>query len=525
MSHTLIVRYAWPILIIGGLLLAMFAAGTGWYIHQQQQEASQLLNRSVSGMRAAEELEVQTREIRTSLNQYVVTGDRRYLQQIPQMYQETLKWLDAAETLKMSSDEAGLIEQIRAAYTRFLKRFHEIRLQIDQPGQSDVALDRAVSNLIDEHITRDVLIHVHEFLELNQFLISETIPVNQRAADRMGVGLAVLGVFGAIAGLMFGYIGASRFRQSLVQLSVPVHDAAGKLSEVVGPVNLNLSGVDLAEMRKALNSMAEHVGDVVNRFQQSQREALRAEQLAAVGQLAAGMAHELRNPLTAIKMIVQSAVENPRGTGVTGKSLQVLYEQILRQENSIRSFLEYARPPRLESQRFDLAGVVVDCVQLIQAQADRQGVKLVSSGQLHGFPVDGDATQIRQVLLNLVGNAIDALGGRGTVELELQSSTRDALAEQFHLNPESFVHAERWNILSVLDDGPGLPEHLGDRIFEPFVSGKETGVGLGLSICRRIIEMHQGVIAGQNRPVGGALFLVCLPAAQSVAEPSAKPAA
>ena len=487
--------------------------GTGWYIHQQQQQASQLLNRSVLGMRAAEELEVGTREIRTNLNQFVVTGDRRYLEEIPQMHKKTLEWLDAAEDLKMSPTEAGLIDQIRAAYARFLDRFLAIRQKIDQPGFDEDSLDRSVSNLIDEQITRGVLIHVHEFLERNQLLISETIPVNQEAADRVGVGLAVLGIVGAMSGLIFGYIGASRFRQSLVQLSVPVHDAAGKLSEVVGPVNLNLSGVDLTEMRQALNSMAEHVGDVVNRFQQSQREALRAEQLAAVGQLAAGMAHELRNPLTAIKMIVQSAVENPQATGVTGKSLQVLYEQILRQENSIRSFLEYARPPRLERQRFDLSQVVVDCQHLMQAQADRQGVKLIVTELAQGFPVDGDATQIRQVVLNLVGNAIDALAGRGTIELDVQTCSRDTISDQFHLRAESFAHAPRWNVLSVLDDGPGLPGNLGDRIFEPFVSTKETGVGLGLSICRRIIEMHQGVIAGQNRPAGGAIFLICLPAA------------
>lgn len=513
MFHPIIVRFAWPIVIGSGLLLASFAAGTGWYIHQQQQQASQLLNRSVSGMRAAEELEVRTREIRTSLNQFVVTGDKRYLLPIPKMLDENLEWLKKAENLKMSPNEAGLIDQIRTAFQRFLDRFHEIRRQIDQPGQKDEALDLAVSNLIDEQITRGVLIHVHEFLERNQHLISETIPVNQEAADRVGFGLAALGIIGAVTGLLFGYIGASRFHQSLVQLSVPVHDAAGKLSEVVGPVNLNLSGVNLTEMQQALHSMADHVGDVVNRFQQSQREALRAEQLAAVGQLAAGMAHELRNPLTAIKMIVQAAIESPSGTGVTGKSLQVLYEQILRQENSLRSFLEYARPPRLETQRFDLSKVVVDCLNLMQAQAERQGVKLLSTSLSDTFPADGDAAQIRQVLVNLVGNAIDALAGKGTIEIELQACSSDLLEAEFQLRAESIVHATQWNVLSVSDDGPGLPGNLGDRIFEPFVSTKETGTGLGLSICRRIVEMHQGVIVGRNRPGGGAQFVICLPAA------------
>lgn len=464
-------------------------------------------------MRAAEELEVRTREIRTNLNQYVVTGDERYLQQIPEMYSQTLDWLSVAEKLKMSPDEAGLIDQIRKAYAKFLDRFYVIREHVGQPNQIDQTLDQEFSHLIDEHITQGVLIPVHEFLERNQLLISQTIPVNQAAADRAGVGLAALGIIGVIAGLLVGYIGARRFHQSLVQLSLPVHDAAGKLSEVVGPVNLNLTGVSLSEMSQALSSMADHVGDVVNRFQQSQREALRAEQLAAVGQLAAGMAHELRNPLTAIKMIVQAAIENPRHPGISGRSLEVLYEQILRQENSIRSFLEYARPPQLEKQRFDLADIGHDCEHLMKAQADRQGVQLMSSDSDIPLLVDGDPFQIRQVLINLIGNAIDALAGRGKISVEARSMDNQELIRWSGVQPDSIRSSQYWNVLTVIDDGPGLPGNLGDQIFEPFVSTKETGVGLGLSICRRIVEMHQGVICGLNRPEGGAMFLVALPAA------------
>ena len=111
--------------------------------------------------------------------------------------------------------------------------------------------------------------------------------------------------------------------------------------------------------------MADEVGTVVERLEQSQREALRAEQLAALGQLAAGLAHELRNPLTAMKILVQSAVERGEPAGLRGRALAVLEEEIRRLEGSIQAFLDFARPPAPEKRRFDLGKVLEGNLDLI----------------------------------------------------------------------------------------------------------------------------------------------------------------
>ena len=135
---------------------------------------------------------------------------------------------------------------------------------------------------------------------------------NQIAAQRIGLGLLLLGILGAVAGVLAGFGMARSVHRSLVEISVPVRDIAGRLNEVVGPIKV-ASDTELAELDGALRLLADKTADVVQRLQESQREMLRHEQLAAVGQLAAGLAHELRNPLMSVKLIVQTAEERANG--------------------------------------------------------------------------------------------------------------------------------------------------------------------------------------------------------------------
>ena len=136
----------------------------------------------------------------------------------------------------------------------------------------------------------------------------------------------------------------------------------------MGPIHLSPDW-DVESLDILLRRMADEVGTVVERLERSQREVLRAEQLAALGQLAAGLAHELRNPLTSMKILVQSAVERGESAGLSGRPLAVLEEEIVRLEGSIQAFLDFARPPAPEKRRFDLDKVLEGKLDLISARA------------------------------------------------------------------------------------------------------------------------------------------------------------
>lgn len=223
------------------------------------------------------------------------------------------------------------------------------------------------------------------------------------------------------------------------------------------------------------------------------RTVLRAEALAEVGQVAAGMAHELRNPLTAIKMLVQTNREEAEGQGLPTEDLHVIEQEIRRMEARLNVFIDFARPPAPERRRLDLASVVDQTLALIGGRARKQRVTLKFDRPDALVEVEADGEQIRQLLVNLALNALDVMPRGGILEIAL-GAPADGQAE-----------------LSVVDTGPGIaPRHL-SRLFEPFFTSKEAGLGLGLAVSQRIARDHGGSLRAMNRPKGGACFILRLP--------------
>lgn len=498
MSARLIFRLTAPTLALSGLLLAV-GAGTAWYVHRLQHEASNEVALSIAASHAAEGLTRVAGHIQTHLWEFADTHDAAHLEEARKQSVELGESIAAAEKITIGFEERRLIGQVRQGYATFQRDLQAISTESADEGPQG-----AIRVLL-----KQIVEPAHDFLELHQHRLRRTSKRNQFAADNVGLGLALLGTCGSVAGLVAGLGIARTVSRSLVRLSVPVHDAAGKLSEVVGPVNLETtSGVEGLE--RAMQDVAEQVGSVVEKLQQSQREVLRGEQLAALGQLAAGLAHELRNPLMAMKILVQSAVESGERGAVAGRDLAVLDEEIRRQERSIQTFLDFARPPSLLSKTFDVRAVVEQTLPLIESRARRQEVRLETDLPAAPLCTQGDPEQVRQVVLNLLLNALEALPGGGSVSISLALSP-SALATEGD-SRDSPPAPPDWLQLTVADNGSGLPEELGERVFEPFVSTKETGLGLGLSISKRIVESHGGRITAANRPCGGAVFTVRLPA-------------
>lgn len=229
-----------------------------------------------------------------------------------------------------------------------------------------------------------------------------------------------------------------------------------------------------------------------------ERDVLRAEEMAAVGRMAAGMAHELRNPLTAISMLIQLQREKAEEDGLPTEDLQVVEREIVRMEERLTAFIDFARPSRPNGRLIDPADVVAEKLALLQGRAAKQRVELNFRPPAEPVRVEADPEQIGRVLMNLAGNAMDAmpLGGR----LDIALTRAD----------DGFVD------LTVDDTGPGIGPADPNRLFEPFHTSKEAGLGLGLAISRRIAQDHGGRLVASNRPEGGARFVLRLPAAKRV---------
>jgi signal transduction histidine kinase len=508
MSSGLLVRMTAPIAVVSLLLLAVGAVAA-WYVHRLQKNISDILDVNVSSVRAAEELEIGIREVRTQLIYFLFTGDRKYLEAFPALHQHTDRWLGEADRLATTPYEQEVIARVKKGHARFLEGFN--RLSQQAPAAET---PQRLREQLEDVLTNEILRPAHAYLDFNEEVVKRTSEQNQVMADRMALGLLLLGTCGAVAGLLAGYGLARTVSHSIVQLSVPIRNAAGILNEVVGPITLSAGG-GFAELEAVLRRIAGEISTVVQRLQQSQREVLRAEQLAAVGQLAAGLAHELRNPLMAMKILVQSAAERGEPAGLAGRDLAVLEEEITRLERSVQTFLDFARPPRPEKRAVEVRHVLEQTAGLVARRAERQGVRLEWDLPAAPAVLEADVGQLRQVLLNLLLNALEAVPGGGTVRVEAAGPEGPG--------GEAVADRDLEFTIRVADTGCGLPADLGERIFEPFVSTKETGLGLGLSICKRIVEAHGGDLTAANRPGGGAVFTVRLPLVATAAPREPQP--
>lgn len=231
-----------------------------------------------------------------------------------------------------------------------------------------------------------------------------------------------------------------------------------------------------------------------------ERAMVRAEELAALGQMAAGMAHELRNPLTAISMLVQLQREKVEEEGPPPEDLLIIEREIARMEERLNAFIDFARPSRPRWRRIDLRDVAAETLGLIQGRAAKHRVEVRLVKPSSPVPAEADAEQIGRLLVNLAMNAIDAMprGGRLTMTL---TRTHDGFVE-----------------VAVDDTGPGVDPRAFARLFEPFFTSKEAGLGLGLPISERIASDHGGRLTAGNRPEGGARFVLRLPGPSRIVE-------
>lgn len=484
MTKRLFYRVTGPTIAVGVLVLAIDGYA-GWQIHHTQRETSQALMDHVSSMRAAEDLEIRMRDVRNVLNRYLRTRDRTHLDAIPSARGDVDTLLARARELAATSEELAMLDVVERGYLHF---FAEIdRLAPQAPREQALA---AMGELIDSLMADEIFRPARDYVEHHRDEVAAAAAANRAWADRMGLGLLALGVCGCLAGLVAGFGIARGLSRSIVQLSVSIHGAADKLEGVVGP--LTVRDVDSFEgLERSVAALSRQVESVVARLQEREREVLRGEQLAAVGQLAAGLAHELRNPLMPIRLLVQAAAERFDDGGLSQRDLAVLDEEITRLDRSIQMFLDFARPPRLDRRTFDVREIVDQTVELLRGRAARQRATIELALPSQPVSVFADAAQIRQVVLNLLLNALDSIPGGGTIDVAVRDGDE----------------AE----IEVVDSGNGIPDELLARVFEPFVSTKDSGSGLGLSICKRIAQAHGGRIVAANQPGRGASLRVWLP--------------
>jgi signal transduction histidine kinase len=242
--------------------------------------------------------------------------------------------------------------------------------------------------------------------------------------------------------------------------------------------------------------MREEVQKQVHAHLSHERQTLEGEHARSMHELSASIAHEIRNPITAAKSLVQQMEEEP-SAAENVEYARVALEELGRVERSVSHLLRFARDEEMRVVPVRLSEVIESALETFRDRLQRSGVTLVKQLDCVG-ELRGDAEQLRRVIINLVGNAIDALDERGSPAGRIEVQMGENLAGN-----------AVW--LRIADDGPGIEESVRSRMFSPFYTSKASGTGLGLPICKKLVEAHGGTIEVKSEPGIGAEFVLSFP--------------
>lgn len=472
-APAVVVSLCW--LIVGG--------STSFFISWQDTELDRVMAENVGSIRAATEMEETLWRM-----QAVALDAARQQTHIPPDAVETLERqfeapLLVAEKAANLEGEKTLVRGIREKYTSYRERWLAINSVM---SGEEVALQELLP------LIQAVSEPCEQLLKINEQAMQAATLQRQQFTGLVLIGRAIMLVVGPGLGLWLGFRIARQLHQSMSRISVRLQAVAGELEHEVGRLEITPQA-DLPAIQQQLDLVADRIRGVMQELNQARREAMRSERLAAVGELAAGVAHELRNPMTSVKLLIQT-IQHRWKDSARPETFDVVMEEISHMESTIQGLLDFARPPRLQRSRHDLRQIVRRAVNLTDGRARHGNVRLVTHLADEPVWVNADAEQLHQVCINLLLNGIESMTTGGEFDIHVEANEPVALA---------YVRFE--------DSGAGIPDAVLPRLFEPFVTSKDHGNGLGLAVSRRIVSNHSGRLLAENRPGGGAALTIELP--------------
>jgi two-component system NtrC family sensor kinase len=296
------------------------------------------------------------------------------------------------------------------------------------------------------------------------------------------------------------WLGAGDFVRALAELPRPRGDEIGTLRDAFEEMahQLRERQARLEDRVSLTEAELERAGV---RLENTIAAAARSEQLAALGRLASGVAHEIRTPLTSLKLYLQSVEEDVAVSPEQAEDFDVAMHEVARIEGTINHFLNFARPQEPVMGPIDFDRLVEDALVVVRPRANHQGVVVRPCVAKPLPPVNGDMRQLGEVLVNLLVNALEAMPEGGSLAIDVVADENG-----FAAGPRAWVR------MDVTDSGPGIAPEDRELLFEPFFTTKATGSGLGLAIVRGTVERHGGIVRVRTGSGAGTTFSIFLPA-------------
>ncbi|HHP7235588.1 MAG TPA: ATP-binding protein [Desulfobacterales bacterium] len=465
------------ITLAGGVMLV-------WYTFRMEALLTSITEEHLAAFQSAEALETALVNQKGFVSYYFIDGDPDWLRRLGEYRRIFQTQLLQAKNLARTPAQNQAIEQLESQYNRYIAIKDRV---IDHYMKGERRAGAALHGQV-----RDDFFQLLNLSEAYREMHAANI---QQAREKSAAEARNLRKLSYAAIL-------TDFMLAIFLVYVLVHHILSPVRTLLAEANHNNARKsrfpdEIQALSNRVRGLIEDVDSTHSELRRSRENLLQAEKMALVGRLAAGMAHGIRNPFTSIKMRLFSLGRTLKLNEAQKEDFEVISEEIRHVDNIVQNFLEFSRPPKLKMQSISPSVIVDQVLQLLEHRLNAYEVKTELERRQPLPDVSADAEQIKEVLVNIIVNACEAMGRGGRIRI----------VETVHPSagkPETVR-------IRIADSGPGIPPDQLDQVFQPFHTTKEEGTGLGLSIAARIVAEHGGKLEACARESEGATFTISLP--------------
>lgn len=454
-----------------------------WYTYRIESLFRYIIDRNVAAFQVTEEMRNALVNQKGFVSYYFLDNDADWLRQLGeyrQIFKERMK--EAAGFIE-TQEQREIMEEIEREYAEYLLLKDQV-ISLYKSGEREEA-----SRL---HINaREQFVKTLKLCEKFKNLYTNQIRVARNRSHDQAINLRVIAGSAIVAALFLAFSLALILVRHILQ---PIKNLA---MEAVRENMLSDNSNEVKVLSERVHYLIEDIDQTHSELARSRESLVQSEKMAMVGRLAAGVAHSIRNPLTSVKMRLFSLSRALHLSKVQEEDFEVISEEISHIDTIVQNFLEFSRPPKLRMQEISPSEIVDLVLRLLRHRIESYEVNIKLNRQYPLPEIQADPEQLKEAIANLVINSCEAIGNGGTITISEK--------EEFDAS------AGRTIFISISDDGPGIPEDILDKVFQPFFTSKEEGTGLGLSIASRIVEDHGGELRIATQEGIGTTFVIMIP--------------
>jgi signal transduction histidine kinase len=477
------------LLILSGFVLITLLLGLTlvWYTFRMEGLLKSITEKDLAAFQNAEALENSLMKQKGLVSYYLLDGNSDWLKQEESL---RLEFMDRMVHAREASEDPGqqqALDQLAAEYQQYAaQKRRVVDLYRSGDREAGAELHRDLRRQFESLIQRSAQ---YKRFHTQRILSAEVYSHAQAQRLRIISWAAILSSAGLTVLLAFVFV---------FQILEPLRRLTLEAYRIGVPAR---SENEVKSLSRGVRVLLHDVSHKQSELERSRESLLQAEKMALIGKLAAGMAHSIRNPFTSVKMRMFSLGRSLELDDAQKDDFEVISEEIQHIDTIVQNFLEFSRPPKLKMQSVSPSSVVDSALRLLEHRLKSYGVTVTVDRSIPLPLVLVDIEQLKEVLVNLMVNACEAMVSGGAI----------AIQERVEATPPQ-GHAA---VMRVRDNGPGIPAHLLEQVFQPFFTTKEQGTGLGLSIAQRIVTEHGGRLEVESTEGQGSVFIITLPAQES----------